>query len=107
MAAFSAYEEARQATLAFLASRQQSTPPYAAATLHWDFFFSQSWHAHLLMRGLFKFLTEQDVPKVFVQGERSVEERLNNLYNHMKHVESRISNRERADHCKGHYPQSG
>jgi hypothetical protein len=92
VAAFSEHEEARQATLAFLSSGRQSLSRYAAATLHWEFFLGQSWHAYLLLRGLFKFLTKQDIPQVFVQGEGSVEERLNYLYNHMKHVESRIEN---------------
>lgn len=90
VAAFSEHEEARRATLGFLSSGRQSLSRYAAATLHWEFFLGQSWHAYLLLRGLFKFLTRQDVPQVFVRGEGSVEERLNDLYNHMKHVESRI-----------------
>jgi len=92
VAAFSEHEEARQATLGFLSSGRQSLSRYAAATLHWEFFLSQSWHAYLLLRSLFKFLTKQDVPRVFVPGEGSVEERLNHLYNQMKHVESRIEN---------------
>jgi len=92
VAAFSEHEEARKATLGFLSSNRQSLSRYAAATLHWEFFLGQSWHAYLLLRGLFKFLTKQDVLQVFVRGEGSVEERLNDLYNQMKHVESRIEN---------------
>ncbi|HEY3210823.1 MAG TPA: hypothetical protein VGL18_13740 [Actinomycetota bacterium] len=90
VAAFSEHEGARQATLSFLASDRQSVSQYAAAVLHWEFFLGQSWHAYLLLRGLFKFLTQGDVPQVFVRGEGSVEERLNDLYSQMKHVESRI-----------------
>jgi hypothetical protein len=92
VAAFSEHEEARQATLAFLSSGRQSLSHYVAATLHWEFFLGQSWHAYLLLRGLFKSLTKQDVLKIFVRGKGSVEERLNYLYNCMKHVESRIEN---------------
>lgn len=92
VAAFSEHEEARQATLDFLSSDRQSVSRYAAAPLHWEYFLGQSWHAYLLLRGLFKFLTQRDVPQVFVRGEGSVEERLNDLYNQMKHVDSRIEN---------------
>jgi hypothetical protein len=92
VAAFSEHKETREATLVFLSSGRQSLSRYAAATLHWEFFLGQSWHAYLLLRGLFKFLTKQDVLQVFVKGEGSVEERLNYLYNCMKHVESRIEN---------------
>jgi hypothetical protein len=92
VAAFSEHEEARQATQAFLSSGRQSLSRYAAAVLHWEFFLGQSWHAYLLLRGLFGFLTHQEIPMPFVRGERSVEERLNDVYNHMKHVESRIEN---------------
>ena len=76
----------------FLSSDRQSVSRYAAAALHWEYFLGQSWHAYLLLRGLFKFLTQLDVPQVFVRGEGSVEERLNDLYNQMKHVDSRIEN---------------
>lgn len=92
VAAFSEHEEARQATRGFLSSDRQSLSRYAAATTHWEFFLGQSWHAYLLLRGFFKFLTQQDIPQVFARGQGSVEERLNDLYNSMKHVESRIEN---------------
>lgn len=92
VAAFSEHQEARLATLEFLSSGRQSLSRYAAAVLHWEFFLGQSWHAYLLLRGLFGFLTQQAISMPFVRGERSVEERLSDLYNQMKHVESRIEN---------------
>ena len=45
VAAFSEHEEARQATLAVPSSGRQSLSHYVAATLHWEFFLGQSWHA--------------------------------------------------------------
>ena len=51
------------------------------ALLHWEFFLGQAWHAYVLLtRG----------GPVFDKGEDSTEERLNSLYNEMKHAESRI-----------------
>ena len=36
--------------------------------------------------------TRKEIPRPFVQGQGSIEERLNNLYNQMKHAESQIEN---------------
>lgn len=88
-ASYSEHEEARQATLAFLASGGQAVSRYAAAVLHWEFFLTQSWQAYLLLGGFFKLLAGEPI-KFFAKGDGSVEERLNSLYNSMKHVESRI-----------------
>lgn len=88
-AAFSEQEEARQATLGFLASERQSLSRYAHALLHWEFFLSQSWQAFLLLGEFAKFLTGES-GRFFAPGDGSVEQRLNDLYNSMKHVESRI-----------------
>jgi hypothetical protein len=91
VAAFREHEDAREATLGFLQTRQ-SVSLYAAAILHWEYFASQSWHALLLLRGFAMFLTGEEVSKPFARGDGSPEERLNNLYSEMKHVESRIEN---------------
>jgi hypothetical protein len=90
VAAFNQQELARQATLGFLASEGQSLSRYAAALLHWEFFLGQAWHAYVHLHGFATVLTRKEVPRPFVQGQGSVEERLNNLYNQMKHVEGRI-----------------
>lgn len=91
VAAFREHQVAREATLGFLQTRQ-SVSLYAAAVLHWEFFASQSWHALLLLRGFGMLLSGQVLPKPFAEGDGSPEERLHNLYNSMKHVESRIEN---------------
>lgn len=88
-AAFTEHDQARQATLAFLANRE-SVSNYAAAVLHWEFFAGQAWHGLMLLRGFLKFQTNEDVPLPFEQGTDSVQERVNLLYNSMKHAESRI-----------------
>jgi len=84
-AAFSQYQLARESTLTFLNSGGQSATRYAEALFHWETFLGQSWHAYALLLKAFS-------GTAFKQGDGSVEERLNKLYNEMKHVESRIEN---------------
>lgn len=86
-AAFTEHHTARTETLAFIESGRQSTKRYTAALFHWETFLGQSWHAYRTLQKCF------DV-KLYKPGEGSVEERLNHLYNQMKHVESRIENKQ-------------
>lgn len=83
--AFSEHHLARESTLAFLARNGQSPVRYAAALFHWECFLGQSWHA-------FALLVTAWSGKAFDTNDGSVEQRLNALYNQMKHVESRIEN---------------
>ena len=83
--AFSEHELARKSTLAFVNGGGQSPRAYADALFHWENFLSQAWH------GLSILMTAWD-GKAFEKNDDSVEQRLNALYNQMKHVESRIDN---------------
>lgn len=83
--AYSQHHLAREATLAFLAQGAQSVKHYVEALFHWECYLSQSWHAFSIL------ITAWD-GKAFDKNDGSVEQRLNALYNQMKHVESRIDN---------------
>jgi hypothetical protein len=83
-AAFREHSNARTETLLFIRSNRQSPSRYAAAIFHWEIFLGQSWHA-------FKLLEKAFGAVLYQEGDGSVEERLNQLYNQMKHVESRIA----------------
>lgn len=83
--AFIEHALARDATLKFLQGGSQSVTRYVEALHHWESFLGQSWHAYAL-------LAKAWAGKVFEKGDGSVEQRLNVLYNQMKHVESRIDN---------------
>lgn len=83
--AFLEHERARRASLESLALRNQSPSKYAEALFHWENFLGQSWHALKLLEKAFELT-------LFETGEGSAIERLNALYNQMKHVESRIEN---------------
>jgi hypothetical protein len=83
-AAFRQHADARRETLAFISSGSQSTRRYVAALFHWESFLGQAWHA-------FKLLEKGIGVTIYAPGSGAVEERLNHLYNKMKHVESRIA----------------
>lgn len=85
--AFSEHHLARESTLAFLASSNQSVRYYVDALFHWECFLGQAWHA-------FNLLATAWDGKVFEKNDGSMEQRLNALYNQMKHVESRIENKQ-------------
>lgn len=83
--AFTEHAQARASTLRFLEGQGQSIRTYVEALHHWEIFLSQCWHAYA------QLLKAWD-GKAFTRGDGSVEERLNAIYNQMKHVESRIEN---------------
>lgn len=83
--AFSEHAIARASTLAFLAHSSQSPRHFADALFHWECFLGQAWHAYGILITAWK-------GKAFDKNDGSVEQRLNALYNQMKHVESRIDN---------------
>jgi hypothetical protein len=83
--AFSTHEHARQSTIAFLTRGGQSPHHYADALFHWECFLGHAWHA-------FAILVTAWEGKAFQKNDGSVEQRLNALYNQMKHVELRIEN---------------
>jgi hypothetical protein len=85
--AFSEHYLARESTLAFLAGGGESPGRYADALFHWECYLGQAWHAFALL------ISAWD-GKAFDKNDGSVEQRLNALYNQMKHVESRIENKQ-------------
>jgi hypothetical protein len=87
--AFAEHQMARSCTLDFLASGGQSLRRYVDALYHWECFLGQSWHA-------FALLVKAWEGRAFEKNDGSVEQRLNALYNQMKHVESRIENGQMA-----------
>ena len=81
--AFSEHHNARESTLGFLSCGGQSPQRYVTALFHWENFLSQSWHAYALI------LKAWD-GTAFRKNDGSLLQRLNAMYNQMKHVESRI-----------------
>lgn len=83
--AFSEHALACQSTHSFLSAGGQWPRAYADALFHWESFLGQAWHA-------FAILIKAWDGKAFQKNDGSLEQRVNALYNQMKHVESRIEN---------------
>jgi hypothetical protein len=83
--AFAEYIAAGQLTSSFLSSGGQSVTSYTGALYHWECFLGQAWHAYAILMTAWN-------GKAFERNDGSVHQRLNSLYNEMKHVESRIDN---------------
>jgi hypothetical protein len=81
--AFREYGLARERALAYLQNTEAITA-YLAAIGHWEVYLSHSYQAYCLLARGQKIL--------FVQGDGSVLERLNLLYNRSKHMDSAIEN---------------
>jgi hypothetical protein len=88
--AFAEHANAREATLGFLESGGQALGRYVEALRHWEFFLSEAWNALAILRAFTRYLGD-DETKLFSKGDGSLAERVNLLYNSMKHVESRIA----------------
>lgn len=81
---FLEYEYARAETISFLNGSRQSLSKYSKAMYHWEMFLGQTWHCLKLLQ---LFL---EAERVFNKGENTPIERLNILYNRLKHTESAI-----------------
>jgi hypothetical protein len=88
--AFTEHAEARRHTLSFIDLKGQAPGVYARALSHWEFFLTHSWQSEALLGKLLETSTTHSY-SIFVQGDGSIKERLNHLYNSMKHAESRIA----------------
>lgn len=83
-AAFREYSLARESTLAYLETGK-SPSRYMAAVFHWEVCLSQAWHAYELLMELAGGV------KIFEKEDGTIPQRLNLLYNQMKHVDSTIA----------------
>lgn len=76
---------ARQATLAYLESEEQSFGKYFLAIHHWEQFLAAAWHALETLR------YAAVVGRLYEPGDSSIAERLHDIYKQTKHTESRIT----------------
>jgi hypothetical protein len=81
--AFQEYRSARGQTLLFSGSQRQEVSSYFRALAHWENFLANCSHAQNLLA------TFTGVP-TFEKGDGTAQEKINCLYNHLKHVDSRI-----------------
>lgn len=88
--AFNEYEAARRTLSEYLAGERHRASRYYQSLLHFETFVSQAYQAYMTVRKLVRG------PDPFKSGDGSVHDRLNILYNFVKHSEDKISD--------GHYP---
>lgn len=81
--AFREYQSARVETLLFSASQCQDVISYFRAISHWENVLANSSHAQNLLATFAK-------SRICDKGDGTVPEKINRLYNHLKHVNSRI-----------------
>ncbi len=80
MIAFSEYDLTRQSTLAFVTSDRKSYGGYFDALHHWEQYLGAVWHTLETLRRM------AGLARVFEKGSGSLKERVNALYNAMKHA---------------------
>jgi hypothetical protein len=85
--AFVAHAEARRHSIKFIELSGQAPGVYSRALSSWEMFLTHSWQAEALFAKLIGKATNE----IFVPDEGSIEERLYDLYNAMKHAEGRIA----------------
>ena len=83
-AAFQEYELARTALEAYVNGSREAISKYFSSLYHFEQFIAHAYQAYMLSKPL---LAE---PRTFENGDNSVLERLNKIYNHIKHCDSKL-----------------
>lgn len=89
-ASFRLHKLAREATYELLRLRQPSPSHYGIALMQWEGFLTQSYQGVALIVKMVQNLSGDPSFKAFELNDGSIEQRLNLLYNSLKHVEKRI-----------------
>lgn len=89
--AFEEHARARTATRAFLASSRQSPSQYSSALMHWEYFLTQSWQAHELLRRMIATMSDTEDFRFFEKNDGSLTQRLYNVAGAMRHTEKAIA----------------
>lgn len=90
-ASFRLHKLARDATYELLGLRQPSPSHYGIALMQWEGFLTQSYQGIALIVQIIQDLSRDSSYRAFRPNDGSIEQRLNLLYNSLKHVEKRIA----------------
>lgn len=83
-AAFQEYELARTALEAYVNGPREAISKYFSSLYHFEQFIAHAYQAYMLSKPLLAN------PRTFQNGDNSVLERLNIIYNHIKHCDSKL-----------------
>jgi len=89
--AFLEYTEARRNLNAYTRGSRQAVSKYFSAVLHFEHSIAMTYQASMLMRDFYPG------QKFFEKGDQSPLQRLNELYNHTKHVDSILASGQLSD----------
>jgi hypothetical protein len=92
-AAFQEYELGRDSLASYVAGRREAVSKYFSSIYHFEQFIAQAYQAYMLLRHL---LGESCLYKA---GDKSELDRLNQIYNHIKHSDSKL--------VSGAFPENG
>lgn len=84
-AAFQEYGLARNALEAYISGPREAVSKYFSSVYHFEQFVAQAYQAYMLMRHL---LAESCL---YTSGDNSELDRLNKIYNHIKHCDGKLS----------------
>ncbi len=90
-ASFRLHELAREATYELLGLQQPSPSHYGIALMQWEGFLAQSYQGSALIVKMIHYLSGDQSFRLFEPDDGSIGQRLNLLYNSLKHVEKRIA----------------
>lgn len=90
-ASFRLHKLAREATYELLGLQQPSPSHYGIALMQWEGFLAQTYQGNALIVKMIHDLSGDMSFRAFEPNDGSIEQRLNLLYNSLKHVEKRIA----------------
>lgn len=85
-AAFQEYALARDSILSYLSGPREAVSKYFSSVYHFELFVAQAYQAYMLMRHLLADFN------LYKSGDDSELDRLNIIYNHIKHCDGKLSN---------------
>jgi len=91
-AVYQEYALARDSVLSYLSGPREAVSKYFSSVYHFELFISQAYQAYMLMRHLLANSS------LYENGDGSEFDRLNKLYNYIKHCDSKL--------CNGNFPEN-
>ncbi len=89
--AFEEHARARTTTREFLEGGRQSPSKYSSALMHWEYFLTQSWQAHELLRRVIATMSGEEDYRLFEKNDGSLTQRLYTVAGAMRHTEKAIA----------------
>lgn len=93
-ASFREYESARKSLMSYTSGKKENISTYFMAVYHFEQMVSQSYQAYMLMRHFIADSNGAKVASFYKENDGSEVDRLNKIYNHIKHCDGRVTKNE-------------